>query len=307
MRNRNLILNYIFISCLILLFLNDHFFKYDYSGWFTGKLSDILGIILFPMLLTYLFPILRQYSVFVAGLLFTFWKSPYSENMIQLYNTVSPVPLHRVVDYTDLMVLVLLPVPYMLIKNTNIIDRFTFKKINPSFVLLPSVLILMSTSPGKRYFDYVPYTGNLYFNNATFDVNRSTDELFSEIKKRNINIQKDTARIIAMNKTMLLNAGEFEQKNLYNREKIYKVSDDSLKVRIFRMIEKSDAYKINSLQLGDQTVWDVQFDMRSKDSNTSTVITVKSARIGETLKAEEVDRKLRKMYKKLLAEKFKTL
>lgn len=306
MRNQNLILNYIFVSCLIILFLNDHFFKFHYTGWFTGKLSDIVGIILLPLLLTYLFPKLRQHSVFVAGFLFIFWKSSYSENLIQFYNTVSPIPLHRVVDYTDLLVLLLLPVPYMLIRNTRLIDHLAFKKINPSFVLLPSLLVLMSTSRGKRYYEYVPYTGNLYFNYSSFTISKSKEELFSELKKNNIDIQKDTARIIALNRDRFLYSGKFEQKNLYNNEKVYQISDDSLKAEVFRVIEYSHQYKISSIRLGDQTIRDIQFDLKRADNN-GTLVTIKSAKIGEDLKAKEVDRKLRKIYKKLLSEKFNTL
>jgi branched-subunit amino acid permease len=89
MRNKNLILNPAFLICLVVLFLNDHFFKFYYTSWFTGKLSDIAGIILLPMLLTYLFPKLKQNSVFVAGLLFTFWKSPFSEGFIKVYNSLA--------------------------------------------------------------------------------------------------------------------------------------------------------------------------------------------------------------------------
>ncbi|MGG5208320.1 hypothetical protein ACQWU4_05180 [Chryseobacterium sp. MIQD13] len=306
MRNRNLILNYIFIGCLVILFLNDHFFKFYYTGWFTGKLSDVVGIILLPMLLTYIFPKLKQYSVFVAGLLFIFWKSSYSEGFIKIYNVVSPISLHRVVDYTDLLVLLLLPFSYILIKNTRFIDHFAFRKVNPSFILLPSMFILMATSPGKRYYEYVPYTGNLYFNYSDFKINKSKDELFSELRKNNIDIQKDTVRIIALNKRRFLYSGKFEQKNLYNDEKIYHISDDSLKADIFREIKIGNQYKIGNIQLGDQTIRDIQLDLRSLDKNVTLVI-IKSAKVGENLKAEEVDRKLRKMYKKMLAEKFKAL
>lgn len=306
MRNKNLIFNYVFLGCLAILFLNDHFFKYHYTSWFTGKLSDIVGIILLPMLLTYLFPKLKQYSVYPAGVLFAFWKSPFSESCIGLYNSFSFIPLYRVVDYTDLIVLLLLPVPYLLIKNSSAIDRFSLKKLSPSLVLLPTILTLMSTSPGNRYFDYVPYTGNLYFNDYSFDVNQSRDEILSELKKRNIRVQKDTARIIAGSRSRLLSTGTFEQKNLYNGKKVYQVSDDSLKASIFRMVRSSNEYKIDSIQLDDQTVWDIQFDMHIIGEEKGTRIFVKSARIGETMKAQEVDRKLRKLYGKLLKEKFKT-
>ncbi|WP_429934699.1 hypothetical protein [Chryseobacterium sp. MIQD13] len=266
----------------------------------------MVGIILLPMLLTYIFPKLKQYSVFVAGLLFIFWKSSYSEGFIKIYNVVSPISLHRVVDYTDLLVLLLLPFSYILIKNTRFIDHFAFRKVNPSFILLPSMFILMATSPGKRYYEYVPYTGNLYFNYSDFKINKSKDELFSELRKNNIDIQKDTVRIIALNKRRFLYSGKFEQKNLYNDEKIYHISDDSLKADIFREIKIGNQYKIGNIQLGDQTIRDIQLDLRSLDKNVTLVI-IKSAKVGENLKAEEVDRKLRKMYKKMLAEKFKAL
>ena len=44
MRDKNLILNPVFVGCLTLLFLNDHLFKTMYHNGATGKLSDMAGV-----------------------------------------------------------------------------------------------------------------------------------------------------------------------------------------------------------------------------------------------------------------------
>lgn len=36
---------------LVLLLVNDHFLKVEYSGWLTGKLSDVAGLVLLPFVL----------------------------------------------------------------------------------------------------------------------------------------------------------------------------------------------------------------------------------------------------------------
>ena len=107
-RDKKLILNYIFIFGIVILFLNDHFFKFYYSNFLTGKLSDICGIIIFPLFLTYIFPKLKERSVFLACTVFIFWKSEYSQSLIDLYNKYSFIQTSRIIDYSDLLVLILL-------------------------------------------------------------------------------------------------------------------------------------------------------------------------------------------------------
>lgn len=182
MRNKFLLCNVIFILSLIILFLNDHFLKLHFHNWFTGKLSDVVGIFLLPFLLTFLFPKLRQNSVYFTALFFIFWKSPYSGKLIEMYNVISPISIHRVVDYTDLLALIYLAIPYYFIKNQNRFKSIEINKLSPVFVIVPSILVLMSTSP-PRYYEYVPYNGNLIFNNSTFIIPKTKEELLDEFKK----------------------------------------------------------------------------------------------------------------------------
>lgn len=305
MRNKFLLCNCIFLVSLIILFLNDHFLKLYFHNWFTGKLSDVVGVILLPFLLTFLLPKLRQNSIYFTGLFFIFWKSPYSEKLIEIYNLVSPIAIHRVEDYTDLLALIFLFVPYYFIKNHDKIKSFEIKKISPAFLVVPSVLVLMSTSP-TRYYEYVPYTGNLIFdNNSTFIIPKSKDEILTELKKRDINFYKDTTRIIAENKWRYFGAVSINQKNLKNNKEIFKVANDSVKELILKEINRSNNYKIDKLKLDDQTIENIQFNISKVDNNLGTEISLKSMTIERHLREDKVERKIRKIYKKIMEEEFK--
>ena len=236
MRNKSLLCNVIFILSLIILFLNDHFLKLYFHNWFTGKLSDVVGIILLPFLLTFLFPKLRQNSVYLTALFFIFWKSYYSGKLIEIYNFISPISIHRVVDYTDLFVMIFLAVPYYFIKNQEQLLKFEIRKTSPVFILIPSLLILMSTSP-PRYYHYNPNRGNISFSsNFVFSVEgKNKDEVISEFSKRNISVHKDTANIINEHYYQLLN-GKMIEKNLKSETEIYKINQDSLKQEIFMLL-----------------------------------------------------------------------
>jgi len=303
MRNRNLILNYVFISCLIVLFLNDHLFKFQYTSWFTGKLSDIVGIILLPMLLTYLFPKLKQNSVFVAGLFFAFWKSPFSESFIKIYNTISPISIHRVVDYTDLLVLLLLPIPYFLIRNSNSFVQFSIKKINVFAVLLPTMLVLMSTSPPPYY--YHPKTGNVYFDGYSVEVNKPKEEIIAELKKRNINIYKDTVKIIRASQHYFFRRYDIKiiEKDLQKYQQMVKFNNDSIRIQVLNIIDKSTDYKIDSIKIGDEQIKNITIDLQKRDDNSS-VIHLYDATIDKNLDEDNVTRKIKKQYRTLLKEYF---
>src|SRR3954462_10594003 len=109
-RNKNLLLNPVFIIGLLLLTLNDHWLKMRYPGVLTGKLSDFAGMLIFPLFLAFLFP--RQSGrpghwvmPLLTGLWFIFWKSPASTPLIDWYNTWTPIAITRIVDYSDLLAL----------------------------------------------------------------------------------------------------------------------------------------------------------------------------------------------------------
>src|ERR687898_3548159 len=68
------------VLALVLLVLNDHVLKQAWPGWVTGKLSDVAGLVVAPLLLAALLAVARArrpvaIAVVVTGLGFTFCKT----------------------------------------------------------------------------------------------------------------------------------------------------------------------------------------------------------------------------------------
>jgi hypothetical protein len=117
------LLNPIFLIGLLILALNDHLFKYEYGNWLTGKLSDFAGVLILPFFLKFLFGGSKRAVIAATVLLFTWWKSPWSQPAIELYNGFSPIGTGRVVDYTDLIAFTVLPLTWYAMKY---IDQLAF-------------------------------------------------------------------------------------------------------------------------------------------------------------------------------------
>ncbi|ASK32834.1 hypothetical protein CEY12_19530 [Chryseobacterium sp. T16E-39] len=274
-RNKYLLLNYVFVVCLFILFLNDHFFKYEFSNFLTGKLSDIVGIIILPLLLTYIFPKLKVHSLWVSALLFLFWKSSYSEGFINLYNQYALIPITRVIDYSDLVVFLLLPIPYYIIKNVENWNSIKVMHFHPLFVFIPSLFTLMATSPPPS-FNYTRTKGNLHCFKCNITVNYSQEEIVRKL--RNNNIVFDT--IFPMNEKVLERNPYFRKNNIY-------------------------FYKINQLVIDQDTLRNLDFAMRSIDRN-KTKFYFNGMQVNENVSTAKLMRKARKHYRKMIFKELKT-
>src|SRR5438552_2623668 len=87
------------------LLLNDFVLKPALHNWLTGKLSDFAGLAAITIFLAAIWPHhVWRVGVSVA-LLFTFWKSPESQGLIDLFNAIAPIQIGRTVDWSDLAAL----------------------------------------------------------------------------------------------------------------------------------------------------------------------------------------------------------
>lgn len=130
-----------FIVGLLLLLLNDHYWKGLYGNWLTGKLSDFAGLLIFPFFLRFLFPISDKQAVWATLLGFVFWKTPYAQGGIDFFNSLGGWQLSRVVDYTDFIAFVVLPLSYYFLKNWQRADwLFPLSKPLAYALLLPLAL-----------------------------------------------------------------------------------------------------------------------------------------------------------------------
>ena len=110
----SLLLHPVFVISVILLLLNDFYWKYEYGNWLTGKVSDFAGLVVFPIFLTEVFKkISKTFIIIFTVLFFAWWKSPLSQTLINLFSSVD-IQLHRTIDYTDLFAMAVLPFVYFL-------------------------------------------------------------------------------------------------------------------------------------------------------------------------------------------------
>lgn len=142
-----------FLVCLGLLLLNDFYLKTTYHNWLTGKLSDFCGLFIFVLFWTALFPTKKRLLYFSTTLLFVIWKSPFAQPFIDLFSS-HLYPIYRVVDLTDLMALIILPIAY----HFNPKD-FSSLKLNPIILSVLTIFSFCATSvsPPSQKFEQPQY------------------------------------------------------------------------------------------------------------------------------------------------------
>lgn len=98
-----------FLAGLSVLLVNDFVLKPHLQNTLSGKLSDLAGLFVFPLFWVALFPRLRH-SIYLFTIIgFAFWKSVYSQPLIETWNAFTSLPIGRTVDYTDLLALIVVP------------------------------------------------------------------------------------------------------------------------------------------------------------------------------------------------------
>lgn len=98
-----------FVVALAVLIVNDALLKQAYPGFITGKLSDFAGLAVVALPMFAAFPRHARAIYLALGGAFLWWKSPASGAFISYMNDVLPMKMVRVVDYSDLVALVILP------------------------------------------------------------------------------------------------------------------------------------------------------------------------------------------------------
>ena len=101
----------LFIGSLACLLVNDLILKAHFHNWFTGKLSDVAGLIAFALFFSAIFPRQRKFVFQTVAVAFCVWKSPLSQPLIDWWSTAL-YPIDRVVDYSDLIAVFALPIGY---------------------------------------------------------------------------------------------------------------------------------------------------------------------------------------------------
>lgn len=135
-KNLKLLTSFWFLVGLSILLLNDFVLKELYGNWLTGKLSDFSGLFIFPLFWTVLFKGHKSKIFWFTALGFVFWKSSVSQLFIEEWNSLGVIYISRVVDYTDLIALSVLPLAYYFESLQNKTYSFRLSPIIPIFISL---------------------------------------------------------------------------------------------------------------------------------------------------------------------------
>ncbi|WP_298899926.1 hypothetical protein [uncultured Psychroserpens sp.] len=272
-KRRHLLLNYVFIICLIILVLNDHILKWEFSNWFTGKLSDIVGMIILPVLITFFNPKHVKFNLFLSAVLFMFWKSSLSTSAIDFYNQYAFIKTSRVVDYTDYIALFMLPLAYYLIIKIQKESAFIINtKLHSAIILLPTLFILISETPPRNYY-LTANNSNFVCHNCDVTLRLSQQQILEKLHK--FDIKQDT-----INSPIIIP---------------YKYRQDSL---IY--------YKIKEFIIENDTLHNVQLSM-IKTRNGKTKVHFNGFEYRQPISNENMERRLRRYFRKSVKRYLKTL
>lgn len=174
----NLLTTYVFLIGTLVLLLNDFVLKYQYHNWFTGKLSDFVGLFVFTIFCIAIIPKHKFKIAIGVALFFIYWKSSYSQLFITHWNDLGLFSISRVIDYSDLIALISIPIAYVFSKTK---EPITFIKINPVLPLALASFAFMATSYQKDFEV-----------NKTYEFNISKEVLKSKLKNVDgLNLNQD--------------------------------------------------------------------------------------------------------------------
>lgn len=163
----------LFIFGIALLLLNDFYLKYEYSNSLTGKASDFAGLFVFPYFLSSFQSKRKKAIYFTTLLLFIFWKSTLSQEIIQWLQSIG-IGIDRVVDYTDLVALVVLPFSYKYFKVQLTKEFKVHKALTIPLFLISGFSFWATTLPREKVDVNVD-------TNKRFELSMSKSELFNSL------------------------------------------------------------------------------------------------------------------------------
>ncbi|HEU0300154.1 MAG TPA: hypothetical protein VFR37_11885 [Longimicrobium sp.] len=102
----------VLLGAVAVLVVNDWVLKPAFHNALTGKLSDVAGVAAFALFWAALFPRRRPLAFWMTAVAFAAWKSPLSQPLIDGWNALGVWRAGRVVDWTDLLALAVLPLVY---------------------------------------------------------------------------------------------------------------------------------------------------------------------------------------------------
>lgn len=162
-----------FLAALLLLLANDFVLKAAWPNWLTGKLSDVAGLFAWGFFWCVVLPSHQRLVLAANAAAFIFWKSPGADGFLTWINAVQPFGIGRVVDPTDLVALVMLPLAGWSARNAR---PLASSRLAKTVAILCSVFAFTATST----LQYV----TVWPRDAEFVLPRSQTVVVAELDRR---------------------------------------------------------------------------------------------------------------------------
>ncbi|HEV7329775.1 MAG TPA: hypothetical protein VGN63_01945 [Flavisolibacter sp.] len=296
----SLLLHPLFIGSLLILLLNDFWAKYAYPGMLTGKLSDFAGLMVLPVFCRVLFPALSNKIILIGtALFFAWWKSPLSQPLINFINEYSQWKVQRVVDYTDLIALSVLPLVVNITPKSIHLHNTGAVCLRWTLGLL-SFFSLCSTSVYRGLFQAHPFSDDIYFDES-FSVEGSAEAVLQALESKGIKYRRDSVMYYPVT----------NQNNLY-----YKTQDaNDSGIAWHPVSTKPDStlyirqqgfpyYLIPAYKTSNRTFRNIRFTLSENRKKTKTAVTIKTFQTEGLSGYVNWDKKTRKRYKQDFAAVF---
>ena len=240
-----LLLHPFFLLNLFLLVANDHWWKHEYANGLTGKISDFAGVFVMAVCLIACCRFKKITAIIFTVLFFTWWKSPLSEPFIVIFG------LARVVDYSDLMALTILPVVFYL-------KPFHYVKL-PVKYAIPFVAVIAWTAMVATS---LPYTvGGYYYPQGHVKIDKrwttklTEEEFLHKLDSLHITWTTDSSEYLPVRTRGLLMVMKSEQDSTYHMTEV----DDIKDTLFYYKKQLGKHYLIPYLALTKDTLINVRF------------------------------------------------
>ena len=296
----SLLLHPFFLGCLAILLLNDFYLKYGFPGFLTGKLSDFAGLIVLPVYCRALFPSLSKKFILIGtALFFVWWKSPASQPLINVINQYLPWTVQRVVDYSDLIALSILPLAAFITPKTLRLQNTGVPVLRWALGLV-AFFSLCSTSVYRNFFQAHPAMDDVYFGES-ITVNRTALAVLQILDDKVLVYRRDSVVYYPItNQDKLYYKTKAEHDTGTAWQPVSMKMDSTLYVRW----EGTPFYLIPEYRTEDRTVQDVRFTLSENRKKTKTTITIQMFKADGLRGYVAWDRKLKRQYRNIFASLF---
>ena len=293
----SLLLHPVFIISLLLLLSNDFFWKQSYPSWVTGKLSDAAGLIVLALFLLELFPALSKWrTVMVTVLFFCWWKSPLSQPLIEIFHADLGVPVQRIVDYTDLLMLPVLSLVWI----TRPIAFVSHQKIVRGMYFLiggATIFSLCATSMPYREISVGQMPDEIDIHEE-ITVKKTETQILQSLAKRHFTVQRESITYHPLR----------TYRELYYRK--FNAADSTITWQpipadstIYLKREQAAFYLIPKFDVDDIQLRNIRFRISSNKKGTKSTVHVLGLQ-SNFYKAYYLDKKRAEHHKKILRELF---